>query len=179
MTTNWMAESSRNELPHSSGAQKSGTKVAGGSAPSGGPEGICSRPLSWPLDVTSDPWCGLDCGCFTLIPASTASWCFLPCLLPSPSLPFLTITFHPNPGWHQCFGILCEADIHGGLFGPWSPLTWSLSKPMLVPKRQACVHLLGQDIFVELRNLVTYGLASLDESNSHFLLIACFCTKAL
>lgn len=49
MTTNWMAETSRNVLPHSSGAQESGTKVAGGSAPSGGPEGICSRPL----DVTS------------------------------------------------------------------------------------------------------------------------------
>lgn len=37
---------------------------------------------------------------------------------------------------------------------------------MLVPKRQTCAHLLGQDIFVEPGNLVTYGPASLGESQS-------------
>lgn len=36
----------------------------------------------------------------------------------------------PSPGWPQCSGILCKADIYGSLSGLWSPLTWFLSKPI-------------------------------------------------
>ena len=64
MTTNREAETSRNELPHSPGAQKAGTKVAGGSAPSGGPResvpglypGLWMSPaipgVAWTVDVS-------------------------------------------------------------------------------------------------------------------------------
>lgn len=59
MTTNWMAETRRDVLPHSSGPKKSGTKVAGGLVPSGGPEGICARlsPGLWmPPEILGVAW---------------------------------------------------------------------------------------------------------------------------